>query len=230
MIHAWGWPPDKVTDSRAAFPGLGVIHYPSTYAFAQAGDIAYVGNVQAARMAARTPEAWHLAIVGDEANLRQSPEAYNAFAAPILAILDAAGIPASTAAMGMVGGRFDAAWNAKIEGGSFRGVNCTPRQLGAAMRGIRAAGGRWVVTLIIARPNWLPLRYNTVLEWVAQQFYRPVAQLRRLQADEQVVAVGVWALHEGRLGTGEWQAWHGMLDRNDRVTIVGRQVRRALDP
>lgn len=241
QLYAWGWTPNKsrLDEWRDMIPGLGVVHYPQTFHLARRGDIAFVNSVSAAEKAALTPEKWFFAILGDERNVTgpsghyETPEDYMERLAPAKDILDAAGIPSSSAGLAMAGGHFDREYQeALLDFGNYMGQNFRSANFRRAMKGIHSMENtEWFVTEIPMRLNWWPLKYLTLGSWFWQTFItRPKVkkQFELLMKDPQILATTIWCLHEGKLSDGHWQGWHGLIDRNDKLTWQGRLVRDLL--
>jgi len=244
-LYAWAWPPDRhqINAWRDRLPGLRLVHYPATYHLAHVGDAAYVANLKAAEAALPYAQRWSFAILGDERNVPvdddtapsgpgETPEDYSARLKPADDLLRGNGITTSGAALAMAGGRFDLAYARAMTIGQMRGVNYRPYRYHRVTRGIETANSwRWFVTILPLRPNWWPLRNNTVLAWFRQACYRqsPERQIRELLTNGHTIGVGIWCLHEGRLSDGAWQGWHGLIDRHERLTEHGKAAQRILE-
>jgi len=125
----------------------------------------------------------------------------------------------------MPNGRFDHAYMQDLTVGTWRGVNAHSLAFPTTLKGIdRYPERTWFVTLIAWRFHW---RY--AWGWLMQQlFHHPTRNLESAQAHSNVAGVGLWCLKEGQMSSGEWQAWHGLFDRNGRLTRQGRMVKRFL--
>lgn len=229
-MYAWGWPPGPNVDAwRNRLPGLRVVQYAGNYARARPGDAAYVGSEAHADAAARTPSTWSFAILGDEADARGVPaREYLRSVQTMRDTLESAGVP--VVAGGIANPRNVRYAEHLHSLGVAQGVNYRLARHRDAERLMNAIPNRkWFPTLLPLRLNSWPLKY---LNWGAylRQCFAPSfeQQARDLMASDRVVGVGVWCLHEGKLRDGHWQDWHGLIDRNDRLTWQGRIVRRLL--
>ena len=239
-IHAWGWTPnvDRLDEWRDMIPGLGIIHYPATYHLARPGDVAYVNSSYSARRVASTPDLWKFAILGDERNVTgpsghyESPSDYVARLGEANSILQDAGVKTSSAGLAMAGGHFDRDYQESLEHfGDYNGQNFRATRYERAMDGmVSMVDTKWLPTIIPMRLNWWPLKYNTLFAWLWQKLFTLDAeeQIRRLIGYRNTVGLGIWCLREGRLGDGHWQGWHGLIDRNDKLTWQGEAVKRVL--
>jgi len=241
-VYAWGWTPnpDKIDEWRDKIPGLGVIHYPATFHKARKGDICFINSEHSAKRAIQYADVWSLAILGDERNVtgpsgeHESPKDYMDRLRPARNILREASVPVANAGLAMAGGHFDHDYQQELlhfTGVSNQNFRCYryPR----VVRGMQWYKSRkWFLTMIPLRINWWPLKYNTFFAWFRQAFLTPLSpeeQLKTLYKRTDVVGVGIWCLREGRLGDGYWQGWHGLIDRNDRLTWQGEMVKRVLN-
>jgi len=232
-VYAWGWSvtPDELDDLRDQIQGLRIIHYPKSYHLARPGDACYTPTEEAARKAVATPVSWSHAILADERNLDgpsgryETPGSYNLRLRRANAILQAAGVTTSAKALAMVDGRFDHEYMEGIAIGAERGVNTHLLAARAALRGMERYPRRaFTVTLIPWRFWW-----TFLIGWIYQQLLHPFDRsLDHARRHPQVRAVGIWCLKEGRMGNGRWQRWHGLFDRDGRMTWQGRVVRDAL--
>jgi hypothetical protein len=238
-LYAWAHAisPDEAVDAAARFPGLGLVLYGTNYAAVMDLDvppIAYVGSIaQAEGVAAlaRSGYRWHAAIVNDERNQTGpsgaywAPEQYREVFASIAPILRDAGVPVST--MGLApkrtllwdtlrARRFDDWYHSRLPESDLRAFNPNGVRRREIERALRK-GERWILSPAPFRSWW-----DNLLSPVK------VGGWARYANDDRVHAVALWCLREVKEGGGRWQKEHGLLDRHDRLTRIGRQVKRHL--
>ena len=238
-LYAWAHAvgAGEAVSLAARFPGLGLVLNGVNYNAAPeltVPPIAYVGSVaHAERVAvlAREGVRWHAAIVNDERNQSgpsgayMSPERYAASFNEVAPILQRAGVRVSTMGLSAVGGwwrtlwwdrRFDDAYHAVLPPADVRAFNPNRVRRREVERVLRMPGP-WVLSPAPFRGWFDRWRESvSVREWAA------------IAGHESVLAVALWCLKETQWGDGSWQAEHGLLDRHDRVTRVGRDVLAVL--
>lgn len=249
-LYAWGWKASKDTINEyrdKISPELGIIHYPGTYSAARPGDIAYVSNASHAQSVVSMKDIFVHAILADERNIDgpsgkyETPEEYNDRLREAYEILEAAGISNSAKGLAMVPENktsivgflgfginyFDDEYLDRITIGRHRGVNSHTIHYNRMIDGLeRHAEHKFFITMIPWRWRW-----DFTVGYLRQVFTRPSVknQLRELFENEQVIGVGVWGLHEGKMSNGQWQSFHGLLDRNTRLTWQGRMIKELLE-
>lgn len=230
---AWGFSQADLTADRARVPTDRLVLYPGAYHLAVDGDICFCTTLAEANEAIATGRLWRLAIIDDERNVADPPEtpiAYSDRVKPIVAAFASAGIPTSAAAVGLAHGLPAAmAWAGFVTGPDTRGVNARLADLPGVLRAITGRPHKYVITAIVLRPTWWPLRYNDILAYLNQELGgHPVAVLQDALAHPNVEALAIWNLREGKLANGDWQTWTGMLDHNGNPTSAHGLVSKAL--
>lgn len=246
-LAAWahGMSPKQIRHARAHLPGIRVIHYRGTYTSAEPGDVAFVNSGADASAAARIgPRVFQHAILGDERNGKpgdegpsgtyESPQEYANRISSAIDILETAGIRWSTKGLSQAGGEFDMDYLRQLErllpAADLRATNGRVYRLEGILGGLRdAERARWSVTLLPLRLNWWPLRFLTLGSWLRELLCWPgyYQALRILHAKPEVETIGIWCLRE-TMWKGEYQDWHGLIDRNGRLTRPGRITKKML--
>lgn len=243
-IYAWaaGMDAEETLTYVERFPQLKYILYPRNYDAVlelPGKQVAYVTSVNAAERIISNPDKWEFAILGDEPNIVGHsgsrivpPEEYVGRYTPVHEVLNSAGIKTSSAGLGMKpNGSFDSEYAKMLDElgfADYRAVNYSPVQYRQMSIGIKVSERKWMTTILPVRANWTPLKYNTVFAWLWQTIYQPSITRQINTLSKTTIGIGIWCLREVRMNGGEWQGWHGLVDRNGRETWQGRMINRIL--
>lgn len=189
------------------------------------------------------------AIIKDERNISglsgtyMTPDQYTTDYMKIYDILHTAGIPTSTMGLaGMPGSVWETAimHNIKFDDKYFNGIKSLPSDFWA----FNPSGNRrkeiyrilstyttkpWIFSPHPFRPNWWPLDRNTILAYIAENwiYHENTEFWLEVAKKPNVESILIWDLKEGPLtwkGKQAWQSWHGLYDRNENMTIIGKKV------
>jgi hypothetical protein len=238
-LYAWahGLTLSETIEHARRFPGLGLVLNHRNVDAAFLGDlpapIVYVNGPEAAaavRVAVDEGAVVRAVIAMDERNADGpsghylEPVEYKRRYHAIRVALDGAA-PLFTMGLQATGGwvrtflwcrRFDDAYHAQLPEADGRAFNPNKVRFGEARRVLRLPGP-WILSPAPFRSAW-------------DRFWEPVSvpAWARISTHANVTAVALWCLRETVWGDGTPQAEHGLLDREERVTTVGRDVLRAL--
>lgn len=238
-LYAWAhaMTPGEAAQAADRFPGLGLVLYGSNLGAAEHLDvppIAYISSISGAAAVAERAAAgvrFRAAIVLDERNgtgpsgKAMTPTAYAAVYRPMRELLTLR-VPVHT--MGLMPTRswwrdalrargFDDAYHRQLPDADGRAFNPNGVRLAEVRRALRTYDDRrWILSPAPFRGWW-------------DRLWSPISVPRwaRISERADVTAVAFWCLREIKHGA-RWQAEHGLIDRHDRLTVVGRAVQREL--
>jgi hypothetical protein len=242
-LYAWTnrETPEELVELAGRFPGLGLVL--KVYAYTAVRDlavppIAYVTGTRQAEMVrdlALEGHKWLAVIVNDEQNSREKnshsgpyvePEVYAERFMPIYEILHGI-VPVHTMGLMSVATnwwdnflwtrKFDQAYHDHLPPADGRAFNPNKVRKGELNRALSRNQGPWILSPASFRGRW-----DRFMEPVSVAGWGNIAQR------DNVMAVAIWCIKEVQEDNGRWQAEHGLLDRNNNLTNVGREVLRAL--
>jgi len=236
-VHAWAhaMTPGEVVDALDRFPGVGAVLNRGNYDAAAdlaVPPIAYVTSLASAEAVARANARWLAIIVNDERNATgpsgayMTPAEYATAFAPVRDVLrDVA--PVHTMGLMSVATawwheilwarRFDDAYHERLPVADGRAFNPNKVRRAEIDRVLRMPGP-WILSPAPFRRWFDRVRQPvSVRRWVA------------FAGRENVRAVALWCVREfPKSAGGGWWDEHGLLDRDGRVTVVGRALLAAL--